>query len=120
MKNQFENYIEKVSMIEVKELLEYKTITKKNICDVCGKKLTTYIDKNSGSFDSIFVKVSGEYAVGLVKHHMSYFPEIIIYVHGGCHHKIHRTNKYPKLKPKIEDSAKFYNRELNIKTRRYK
>lgn len=84
--------------------MEYKTLTKKNICDVCKKKL---FDPKLWIFNS------------LVKHHISYFPIKIIYVHWGCHHKIHRTNKYPELKPLIEDASKFYNRILDIKKRRF-
>lgn len=82
-----------------------------NLCQVCNKILFDII--NLKRYWSIFPE-------GFVKHHISYFPEKIIYVHTSCHHKIHRTNEHPNLKPKIEDSAKFYNRELDIKKRRYK
>ena len=43
-----------------------------------------------------------------VMHHISYFPEVKIRVHKKCHFIIHNTDKYPELKPKKEDTKKFY------------
>ncbi len=84
-------------------------VFKKNFynCKVCNKLLFDFRGIRPWKLDNF------------VKHHMSYFPEIIIYVHGGCHHNIHRSDKYPQLKPKIEDASKFYNTKLEISTRRY-
>ncbi len=43
-----------------------------------------------------------------VRHHIIYFPEKIVYVHKSCHNHIHKTDKYPDLKPSKEDTDKFY------------
>lgn len=47
----------------------------------------------------------------LIKHHVSYFPELIAFVHYDCHKKIHDPNTIiPHLiQYKQGDSRKFYN-----------
>ena len=45
------------------------------------------------------------------RHHVSYFPEKIIFVHASCHNKIHKTELYPHLKPCKDDIDKFYGRK---------
>jgi len=62
----------------------------KKPCAVCGEKI------------ELFEEVS---------HHVSYFPEKTIFVHRSCHNLIHKTDKYPKLKPSKEDIDKFYKNE---------
>lgn len=46
----------------------------------------------------------------LIKHHVSYFPETIAYVHFNCHQKIHDPDNpldvWIQYEP--EDSKKFY------------
>jgi len=44
----------------------------------------------------------------VVHHHINYFPEIKVDVHGWCHTQIHQTDRYPSLKPKEGDAKKFY------------
>lgn len=44
----------------------------------------------------------------LIKHHVSYFPQKIAYVHYSCHNEIH-NGKHPHLiQYKEGDSRKFY------------
>lgn len=45
-----------------------------------------------------------------IRHHVSYFPEKIIFVHAGCHNKIHKTDLYPYLKPSSDEINRFYRR----------
>lgn len=52
--------------------------------------------------------------VDSVSHHVSYFPERVVVVCRSCHGKIHRSEKYPLLRPPDGDSAKFYGRELTF------
>lgn len=44
----------------------------------------------------------------IIKHHISYFPEIIVPVHRSCHTKIHAGRKYQDLKPSKEEVKRFY------------
>lgn len=44
-----------------------------------------------------------------IEHHVSYYPEIIMYMCAKCHQKIHKTDMYPHLKPLDGDSKDFYN-----------
>lgn len=59
-------------------------------CAACGKKIE-------------FLKE--------VRHHVSYFPEEIVYAHSSCHGVIHKTDLYPDLKPPDGDSAVFYEKK---------
>lgn len=64
--------------------------TLKTSCEVCNKKIPFFKE---------------------IRHHVSYFPEKIIFVHASCHNKIHKTNLYPHLKPDQAEINKFYNKE---------
>lgn len=66
--------------------------TYKSNCVVCGKDL----DYNS-----------------VIKHHVNYNPEKIIDVCRSCHLKIHRSDKYPNLKPKVKRLV-WYERIKNL------
>ena len=44
----------------------------------------------------------------LIRHHVSYFPEVIAYVHYDCHRKIHDTPIYIFIQYADGDSRKFY------------
>ena len=44
----------------------------------------------------------------LIKHHVSYFPEIIAFVHYECHKKIHDIPLNQFIQYKNGDSRKFY------------
>ena len=46
--------------------------------------------------------------VKLIKHHVSYYPEIIAYVHYECHRKIHETPLTTFIQYNREDSIKYY------------
>ena len=48
--------------------------------------------------------------LNLIKHHVSYFPEVIAFVHYKCHNQIHHPdNTLPHLiQYKRKDSKKFY------------
>ena len=48
--------------------------------------------------------------LNLIKHHVSYFPEVIAFVHYKCHNQINHTdNTLPHLiQYKRKDSKKFY------------
>ncbi len=65
---------------------EYEEILK-SPCEACGNKIDL-----------------GEE----VHHHTSYFPEKTILVHKGCHNTIHKTDKYPDLKPSKSEIERFY------------
>ncbi|RZN14222.1 MAG: hypothetical protein EF812_05970 [Methanosarcinales archaeon] len=60
--------------------------TLKTPCDVCGKKIDLFKE---------------------VRHHISYFPERVSFVHASCHNKIHKTNLFPHLKPNKDEIDKF-------------
>ena len=60
--------------------------------------------------------------VELIKHHISYYPQVIAFVHFKCHQKIHDPDKplTQFIQYEREDSIKFYNekeasRERNAK-----
>jgi hypothetical protein len=61
--------------------------TLKTPCQVCGNKIDLYHE---------------------VRHHISYFPEKVIFVHASCHNKIHKTDLYPGLKPCKDEINKYY------------
>jgi len=44
----------------------------------------------------------------LIKHHVSYFPELIAYVHYDCHKKIHDTPLVNFIQYKEGEPRKFY------------
>ncbi len=44
----------------------------------------------------------------LVKHHVSYFPEIVCFVHYKCHKLIHDGKRPDLIQFKTGDSRKFY------------
>lgn len=48
--------------------------------------------------------------IELIKHHVSYFPQIIAFVHYDCHAKIHDINNPLShlIQYEREDSIKFY------------
>lgn len=49
--------------------------------------------------------------IELIKHHISYFPQVIAFVHYQCHAKIHDSNKplTQFIQYERDDSIKFYN-----------
>jgi len=47
----------------------------------------------------------------LIKHHMSYFPERIAYVHYKCHKMIHDTPLTTFIQYGENDSRKFYDKK---------
>ena len=53
----------------------------------------------------------------LIKHHVSYFPEIIAFVHYKCHQKIHDTEKPIKcfIQYEVGDARKFYEMKKEVK-----
>ncbi len=84
---------------EQHEKMIYQNIQFINNCDYClccGK--APNIDING-------------LVISLVKHHVSYFPQKIAYVHNECHNAIH-TGKYPLLiQFEGGDSRKFYEQQ---------
>lgn len=62
----------------------------KKSCSVCNEKMDFYTG---------------------IKHHISYFPEKIVFVHLKCHNKIHKTNLYPHLRPNAEEIKAFYQKK---------
>ncbi len=57
--------------------------------------------------------------IELIKHHLSYYPEVIAFVHYECHAKIHDLAKplTQFIQYEREDSIKFYN-ELEERRKR--
>ena len=51
--------------------------------------------------------------VNLIKHHVSYYPEVIAYVHYECHRKIHNTPLDIFIQYNNGDSRKFYGMKEN-------
>ncbi len=64
-----------------------------------------------------FMKPQDGYGNKLIKHHVSYDPEIIAYVHYHCHQKIHDTDKPINFLIQYEDgeSRKFYAAKKEVK-----
>ena len=54
----------------------------------------------------------------LIKHHVSYYPEKIAYVHWACHNRIHNTPLTTFIQYSPGDSEKFYRKSevYNTKT----
>jgi len=44
----------------------------------------------------------------LIKHHVSYYPEVIAFVHYDCHKKIHNTPLNTFIQYEQGDSRKYY------------
>ena len=53
----------------------------------------------------------GEQPIALVKHHLSYFPEKIAFVHYQCHKKIHDTPLNAFIQYSEGDARKFYDQK---------
>jgi len=51
----------------------------------------------------------------LIKHHISYFPELIAFVHYDCHRKIHNTPLENFIQYKDGDSRKFYDIQKEVR-----
>lgn len=65
-----------------------KFLNNSNICLVCFEK--------------------PEEDFNLIKHHVSYYPEVIAHVHYKCHKKIHDTPIKQFIQYRDGDSRKFY------------
>ncbi len=70
-------------------------------CVVCSKPLVETVQR--------FGEVKSELVIG-VKHHISYFPEKVAWVHKKCHDKIHDPKNLITHLIQYEegDSVKFY------------
>lgn len=81
-------------------------------CEVCGRKVHKWKDWDSAEPLAESCAVCNEKMClhNSIAHHISYFPEELVLVHRGCHIKIHRTDKYPSLKPKRSEIERFYKR----------
>ena len=77
-------------------------------CIVCGK------NPEQGKSSII---INGKHApvkVPLIKHHVSYNPELIAFVHFNCHIEIH-AGKHPHLIQYQEgESREYYDKKQNI------
>ncbi len=60
--------------------------------------------------------------IELIKHHLSYFPQVIAFVHYECHAKIHDLEKplTQFIQYEREDSIKFYNEQEERRKRNAK
>jgi len=60
--------------------------------------------------------------VELIKHHLSYYPEVIAFVHYECHAKIHDLDKplTQFIQYEREDSINFYNEKEESRKRNAK
>ena len=52
----------------------------------------------------------------LIKHHVSYFPEVIAFVHYDCHKKIHDKPLKQFIQYLPGDSRKFYLNQSQVST----
>ena len=75
-------------------------------CAVCFKN--TFVDNETGVIEPF------------IKHHVTYFPQKIAYVHDQCHKKIHATDNHYLIQYDDGDSRKFYGNlnSLSKKTQR--
>lgn len=48
---------------------------------------------------------------GVVRHHVSYFPEVKVPVHKTCHGKIHWGTDFEKLMPDPRQTIRYYRQE---------
>ena len=77
--------------IQIKNKVEF--LNDCTCCVVCGK--SPEIDEK-------------DIVITLIKHHVSYFPEKIAYVHNECHKKIHKTPNSVLIQYELGDSKKYY------------
>ena len=77
-------------------LSDVEFLNNPNICVVCFKKPETE------------PYLIGRRTVPLIKHHITYFPEKIAYVHYLCHRKIHDTPLQVWIQYEDGDARKFY------------
>ena len=77
--------------IQIKNRVEF--LNDCTCCLVCGK--SHEVDENN-------------IVITLIKHHVSYFPEKIAYVHNECHTKIHNTPNSVLIQYELGDSKKYY------------
>ncbi len=71
--------------------------------------MTEYLNKN----DICIVCFGCPKDTKLIKHHLSYFPERVAYVHYDCHKKIHESPLDVFIQYKQGDSRKFYSTKKN-------
>jgi hypothetical protein len=71
-----------------------------------------YMNKNNMCLVCFKPPLEG-YGNMLIKHHVSYFPELIAFVHYDCHKKIHmeHTTISHLIQYKDGDSRKFYEKK---------
>ena len=55
-----------------------------------------------------------------VSHHVTYFPENVVRVHRSCHNLIHKTDKYPHLRPPKEEIIRFYHKPKKILKKKFR
>ncbi len=71
-----------------------KSLNSRDFCIVCGNGRE--VDEESGM------------PLELIKHHVSYFPELIAYVHYECHKKIHDAPLNIFIQYSPGDSRQYY------------
>ena len=74
-----------------------------NTCEICAECFkNTFVDNETGVI------------VPFIKHHVTYFPEKIAYVHDQCHKKIHATDNHCLIQYGDGDSRKFYDNKKSL------
>ena len=71
--------------------------------------MTEYLNKS----DRCIVCFGSPKDTKLIKHHVSYFPEKIAFVHYECHQKIHNSKFSPFIQYNDGDSRMYYNMKEN-------
>ena len=71
--------------------------------------MTEFLNKN----DICLVCFGSSLDSKLLKHHISYFPERVAYVHYDCHNRIHSVPLTNFIQYDEGDSSKFYDNESN-------
>ena len=74
-----------------------QSLNSRDFCIICGQARS--VDTSSG--------VPYE----LIKHHVSYFPELIAFVHYDCHKKIHDTPLVNFIQYKEGEARKYYSKK---------
>lgn len=75
----------------------------KRFCEVCGTRIIQ-AELSSAALEYLGVKGKDRFVI----HHISYYPERVMVVCPECHSKIHHSDIYPKLKPPLGESKRFY------------
>jgi len=79
-----------------------------NILSNFGIVFHNSCDKCAVCFQGPHVDINTKMVEPFIKHHITYFPEKIAYVHNECHKKIHATDNHSLVQYDEDDSNIFH------------